>query len=108
MSTATIAAPAAPGTDEDRLRADLIEWIKGRQLKGRGPLNRAGYSPEKTAGLIVASLWGPTLRQMIYADDSPYLWHACVNIKDSDDLTPAEEITELHIHGGLSLAEVYA
>lgn len=94
MSTATIAAPAAPGTDEGRLRADLIEWIKGRQLKGRGPLNRAGYSPEKTAGLIVASLWGPALRQMINADDSPYLRNCAVNIRNANDQDDGEWAAE--------------
>lgn len=94
MSTATITAPAAPWTDEDRLRADLAEWITDR-----GPVNRAGYSPEKTAGLIVASLWGPALRQMIDADDSRYLWNCAVNIRNANDQDDDEWAAEDNRHG---------
>lgn len=85
MSTATIAAPAAPCAENERLAAEVINW-----MIDRGVRNRAGYDAAETAERVVAGLHAVSLWLMIRDDDSAYLRNCCEYTRDDADLSDAQ------------------
>jgi hypothetical protein len=93
MTTTTPEPVTAPGEAAD-LAARVAEWITREGITGN-------YDTAGIAARIVAAFHPDKIGQWLAAGGSDYLRHACANLKDHADLTPAEAWAEDYRHGNL-------